>query len=71
LPLLKFKCESCGQVFEDLVTSDVLPLCPKCGSDCIKRHYQGKCYFGMNAKGSSAGGSCACGGTCNTCQGCH
>ncbi len=74
MALLKYKCDACGRVFEELVFGDQKPPCPHCASENVQRHYQGKCYFGMNAKGTSSGcsgGSGSCGGSCGSCGGCH
>jgi putative FmdB family regulatory protein len=67
MALLKFICEDCKNVFEELTTTDKKPLCPQCGSNNVQRHYQGKCYFGGGSKGS--GGGCS-GGNCSGCSGC-
>ena len=42
MPFLKFKCESCGKVFDELVKlSDVEALrCPDCGGK-VRRAYEG------------------------------
>lgn len=65
MPLLKFICEDCQYVFEELTTADKKPTCPRCASSNTARHYQGKCYFGG---GKNAGG-CS-GGSCSGCKGC-
>ncbi|MDP2891818.1 MAG: zinc ribbon domain-containing protein [Bacillota bacterium] len=66
MPIFKYKCTSCGKVYEELQKSaqEKYP-CPECGGEGI-RHYQGKCYFGL--KGSSSS-SCE-GKSCSTCNGC-
>ena len=63
MPFLKFKCESCGKVFDELVKlSDVEALrCPDCGGK-VQRAYEGKC---LGAKGGGCSGNCGC------CAGCH
>lgn len=63
MPLLKFICEDCKHIFEELTSPDKKPPCPKCGSKNTARHYQGKCYFG----GKGGGG---CSGSCSGCKGC-
>lgn len=66
MPLLKYHCKDCGNVFEELVSSaEKSVVCSKCGSKNVARHYQGKCYFGT--PGSSGGG---CTGSCASCPGC-
>lgn len=61
--VLKFKCESCGKVFDELVKlSDVEALrCPDCGGR-VRRAYEGKC---LGAKSEGCSGNCSC------CSGCH
>lgn len=67
MPLLKFKCEDCGYVFEELTTADKKVRCPVCASVKTSRYYQGKCSFGsQSGKGS---GGCS-GGSCCGCSGC-
>ncbi|MDD5018063.1 MAG: hypothetical protein PHO15_08210 [Eubacteriales bacterium] len=67
MALLKYICEDCKHVYEELTTPDKKPACPKCASDNTKRYYQGKCYFGGRGKGDScSGGNCAC---CKGCSG--
>lgn len=63
VPFLKFKCESCGKVFDELVKpSDVEALrCPDCGGK-VRRAYEGKC---LGAKSEGCSGNCSC------CSGCH
>ncbi len=64
MPVLKFRCEDCDNVFEELVlNSDESVACPKCSSTSIVRHYQGKCYTSP-----VSGGSCS--GSCSSCSGC-
>ena len=62
VPFLKFKCESCGKVFDELVKlSDVEALrCPDCGGK-VRRAYEGKC---LGAKSEGCFGNCSC------CSGC-
>ncbi len=67
MPLLKYICEDCKHVFEELTSPDNKPKCPACGSGSTKRFYQGKCYFG--GAGHGGGGSCS-GGGCSSCKGC-
>lgn len=59
MPLLKYICEDCKHVFEELTTADKKPPCPKCASQNTVRHYQGKCYFGGHGGGGCSGGSCS------------
>lgn len=64
MPILDFKCNRCGKVFDELVkSSDDTKgvICPACGSNDHSRVYQGKCY------GSKSSG---CTHNCATCSGC-
>jgi len=70
MPLLRFKCEDCGHVFEELTTSDKKVACPVCKSANTARYYQGKCSFG--SQGGKGGGGCSggsCGSGCSCCKG--
>lgn len=70
MPLLKFQCNECKKVFDELVPlgkTDTV-VCPECGSHEVSRHYQGKCYFGKKSCGD--GSSSCSGGNCATCSGC-
>ncbi|MEX1377065.1 MAG: FmdB family zinc ribbon protein [Eubacteriales bacterium] len=64
MPVLKYRCKDCENVFEELVfnTKDTV-VCTKCKSKNIVRHYQGKCYTSPNSGGS-------CSGSCSGCSGC-
>jgi putative FmdB family regulatory protein len=66
MPLLKYICEDCKNVFEELTSPDNKPVCPACASKNTKRFYQGKCNFGGGGHG---GGACSK-GSCSTCKGC-
>jgi len=68
MPLLKFKCEDCGHVFEELTAAGKKVPCPVCQSENTARHYQGKCSFG--SPGSGKGGGGCSGGSCSCCSGC-
>lgn len=38
MPLFDFRCQTCGHVFEELVSSSSAPpRCPKCQSDNVAR----------------------------------
>jgi putative FmdB family regulatory protein len=68
MALLKFICEACDNVFEELTSADKKPPCPRCGSPRVQRYYQGKCYFGGGSV-KGGGGGCS-GGSCSGCKGC-
>lgn len=69
MPLLKFRCKSCGSLFDTLVSASKIDevRCEECGAE-VARAYEGKCLFGMS--GSSAGRGSACSGDCSGCSGC-
>lgn len=67
MALLKFICEDCRHIFEELTSADKKPPCPQCASLNVQRYYQGKCYFGGGA--ARGGGGCS-GGNCSGCKGC-
>lgn len=70
MPMLKYRCNACGEVFDELVSVSGMDTvkCPECGANDSERAYEGKCLFGM--KGSDAGRGCSCGGSCAGCSGC-
>ena len=37
MPLYDYTCDKCGRLFELLVMSASLPLCPHCGSDRLQQ----------------------------------
>lgn len=62
MALIDYKCEKCGDEFFEIVNGENQKVvCPKCGSEEIKRVYKGK-YYGSNGGG--------CSGGCSTCSGC-
>lgn len=69
MPLLKYRCKTCGAVFDALVTLSRMDdvHCEKCGGE-VSRAYEGACLFGM--AGSSAGRGAGCSGDCSSCAGC-
>ena len=62
MPFLKFKCEECGKVFDELVSLSEMDKvkCPDCKGK-VERAYEGKC------PGPASG---SCGGNCSCCSGC-
>ena len=70
MPLLKFRCESCGTLFDALIPLSRLDdvCCEQCGIRSVTRAYEGPCLFGMI--GSSAGRGTGCSGDCSGCAGC-
>lgn len=74
MPIHEFKCEKCGEEFEELVIGSATTVkCPSCGSDkteklmsCCRIKSAGGDSLGT---ASSSGSSCAgcSGGSCSTC----
>ena len=68
MPLLKYRCNQCDHIFDELVSSSEEKVaCPVCKSKDTQRAYVGKCLFGKTA-GNGGGG---CSGSCAGCHGCH
>ena len=65
MPILQYKCKSCGKKFEELVKSHTdKVVCSSCGGE-TERDYSGAVYSSTGKKPSS------CTGHCSTCGGCH
>ncbi len=64
MPLLQYRCPSCGKEFEELVNKfDDKVTCPSCGTQA-ERSYSGQMF---SATGTHAK---KCSGHCKTCGGC-
>ncbi len=65
MPLLQYRCKSCGKEFEELVKShgDAV-LCPACGGEA-ERRWAG-CMYSSTGKPPKT-----CSGKCSECSGCH
>lgn len=64
MALMDFKCENCGEsFFEILKDVNDKVVCPKCGSENVRKVLK----TGQYGKTSSEG----CGGNCGACKGCH
>lgn len=64
MPILQYKCLSCGKEFEELVKSHGdRVVCPDCGGQA-ERSWSGNIY---SATGKPAK---KCSGNCKTCGGC-
>lgn len=73
MPIYEFRCEDCGEIFEELVFGGDLAgiKCKKCGSERVKK-LMSACGFKSESGfvGSASGGACSscAGGTCSTCH---
>lgn len=76
MPIYEFKCEKCGNEFEEIVFGNDCPPCPECESEktgklmsCCRFKSGGGDSLGQASSASSGGSSCAgcSGGSCSTC----
>ncbi|MHC4884318.1 MAG: FmdB family zinc ribbon protein [Planctomycetota bacterium] len=37
MPIFEYTCKKCGELFEELVRSDTVVECPKCGSQKVEK----------------------------------
>lgn len=80
MPMYEYRCNKCGEIFEELVSSDDEKVpCPKCGSTETEKllsacasHTKGGAVSTTSvtsANGSSGCSGCS-GGSCASCGGC-
>lgn len=64
MPLYEFRCEGCGEEFEELVSSSEVGevTCPSCGAEEVRRLQSGFAIAGSGT-GRSAGAGCSPGGS--------
>ena len=65
MPIYEYRCEVCGEAFEVFVRSpsrQAVPICPKCGSQKVKKAFS---LFGVGGavRSNASGASCAPGST--------
>lgn len=64
MPILQYRCPSCGKEFEELVKKyDDKVACPDCGT-AAERCYSGKMFSSTGTQRPH------CSGNCKTCKGC-
>ena len=64
MPILQYKCPSCGKVFEEIVKKfDDEVKCPGCGSRA-ERSYSGQMFSATGKQRPH------CSGNCKNCHGC-
>lgn len=82
MPIYEYRCEACGEEFEELVSATAdSPPCPKCKSkktgkllSCCRFKTEGDfvpktMHPSMRPKAASSGGCAGCsGGSCATCK---
>lgn len=56
MPLYDFRCEACGEAFEEMVPVGALAPCPECGSEATKREFSPPAIAGrrLQVTGSEA-----------------
>jgi len=62
MPIYEYECKDCREPFEVFVRSITAPVqtvCPKCGSEHVKRGVSAAATLGMGATTSSSASSCA------------
>jgi len=71
MPLYEYRCNKCGEEFEELVTgSGNNVLCPKCGTQDVKKKFS---LFGMSGvehpvTSANSGCSSCSASSCKTCK---
>lgn len=61
MPLYEYRCQNCGQTFEQLVSfsqSERVFTCPHCASEDTRKQISTVAAFGRNGS-STSGGDCA------------
>ncbi len=56
MPIYKYKCSDCSELFETRVTASIIPECPQCASKDLDKQLS---LFAVN---KSVGQPAACGG---------
>ncbi|SHN66031.1 FmdB family zinc ribbon protein [Desulfovibrio litoralis] len=78
MPIFEFRCEKCGNEFEELVFGNDLPPCPKCKHNVCQKlismaqfNVPGPSRAGQTVTFPSSGGGSKCGGCsggdCSSC----
>jgi len=74
MPLFEFQCNSCSNIFEELIFSNEVPACPHCHFEKTEKLISRPCRNhggGNNAAVSNSGAASGCGtcsgGSCSTC----
>ncbi|MDA8169983.1 MAG: zinc ribbon domain-containing protein [Nitrospiraceae bacterium] len=72
MPIFEYVCNKCQGEFEKLVYSSTKVICPKCGSDDVKKKLSTFGMSGLATPFSGGGPSSGC-GSCSksSCSGCH
>ncbi len=66
MPMFDFRCDACGHVFEELVTSSAqVPECPKCHSSKVARLLS---RFAVRTGGTTTAAPASGGGRKHSCN---
>jgi putative FmdB family regulatory protein len=73
MPIYEYQCTTCKEEFEELVSGDETPPCPRCSSGKTRKLMSRPSYHMAGGDGSApspSGGGCAgcSGGHCATCR---
>ena len=76
MPMYSFRCEACGEIFEEMVPMDRSEeaVCPGCGDRAV-RSWKGAGAFSVGASSekcaceAGCASGCGCGGACRCGQG--
>ncbi|MEK6528350.1 MAG: zinc ribbon domain-containing protein [Nitrospirota bacterium] len=71
MPIFEYKCEDCGEEFEQLVSGkNPEVICPKCSSKNLKKKFSVFGMSGVEKQTSSSGSSCSScsSSSCSTCH---
>lgn len=55
MPLYEFRCESCGETFEEIVAAGATTPCPACGSDRTERRFSAPGIAGRRLQVTGSG----------------
>lgn len=72
MPIFEYKCEKCGENFEQLVLGKEVPNCPKCNTNEVKKQISLCGFFNKGEDGTIKSATpSACSGcsltNCSTC----
>ena len=57
MPIFEYTCKKCGESFEELVRSDTVVACPKCGSKKVEKELS---VFSANSSSNGGGDMPSC-----------
>ncbi|MDD6088938.1 MAG: zinc ribbon domain-containing protein [Desulfovibrionaceae bacterium] len=73
MPIFEYRCEQCGNIFEEITFGNDVPPCPSCGSSETEKLISRPCRYSDGSASSASSGGCGCsgchGGHCSSCGG--